>query len=58
MPDTDDNWQPPRECSQGGCLMWQAQQQIRLLRKQLREAMKRNAELSRKLRAPQPQQTA
>jgi len=39
-----------RECRPGFCRMWEAEQRIAFLEKQLREAMHKIAEVSRRLK--------
>lgn len=50
MAEEQHDWRPTTGCRPGGCQMWQAQQEIRVLRKQLVEAMKKVAEKTRELK--------
>lgn len=46
---SDQHQRPPgRECRPGGCRMWEAEQTISLLQKQLRELMRAKATVSKK----------
>jgi hypothetical protein len=42
-----------KDCRPGFCRLWEAEQRIAVLQKQLREALKQIAKLSRRIRAEQ-----